>query len=81
MNKFVIIEQIDGLVNPHYGRWHIGISSDPEESRKELGNPKPWRYWSANYLGEAIAIRDHFVARGARLSEDSHSSGNIVYVF
>jgi hypothetical protein len=81
MNKFVIIEQIDGLVNADYRSWHIGITSAPEKSRVGLGKPKPWRYWTANYLGEALAIRDHFVALGLLLSEDQYSSGNTIYVF
>ena len=81
MNKLIIIDQIDVLVKSRYSRWHIGITSDPDKSRIEQGEPKPWRYWSATYLGEAIAVRDYFVEKGVQFAEDKYGSGNYIYVF
>ena len=64
-----------------YGRWRLGLTSNPDRRQSELDFPGFFRFWEADTAGDARRVKEHFVAAGMQADTDSGSDPLFVYIY
>ena len=81
MTENEIKKCIEKYVGYNYSSWTIGVTNDPEKSRREHGDPEHWHQWDASGEEPAKRIAYHFLEKGYNGSGDMVDSANYVYIF
>ena len=84
MNYQIIVYAIEAHVKhtgTKYSAWTIGVTDNPEERRREHGNPTTWKQWNADTEQTARKVESHFHSQGMKGGTGGLGNADYVYIF
>jgi len=75
----IAIERVRGSLS--YSSWTIGITDNPEQRKRQHGNPVAWHQWRADTEGIARRVEKYFLDKGMKGGPSGGESPNYVYIF
>lgn len=81
MTENEIKKSIEKFVGYNYSSWTIGVSLDPDKSKKEHGDPEHWHQWDAADKEAAKRIAYYFLEKGYKGAGDMADRASYVYIF
>ena len=81
MTENEIKKSIEKFVGYNHSSWTIGVAIDPEQRKKEHGDPEHWHQWNASDEEIAKRIAYYFLEKGYNGAGDISDRASYVYIF